>query len=104
MAEIIVKQNGGLHGNVNISGSKNASLPILAACLLSDGKKRISNVPELSDIDTMCLLLEESGAVTEKSRNTIEIDCEKITNKLSEYSLVNKLRGSFLLAGPLLFR
>ena len=104
MAEIIVKQNGGLHGNVNISGSKNASLPILAACLLSDGKKRISNVPELSDIDTMCLLLEESGAKTEKCENYINIDCAKITNKLSEYSLVNKLRGSFLLAGPLLAR
>ena len=104
MSEIIVKPNGKLNGDIKISGSKNASLPIMAACLLTEGKNVLSNIPELSDIDTMCSQLEESGAKINKNGDNIEIECAKISNKLSECSPVNKLRGSFLLAGPLLSR
>lgn len=104
MSELIVKPNGKLSGNIQISGSKNASLPIMAACLLTKGKNILFNIPELSDIDIMCCLLEESGAKLSKNKNSLEIDCSNISNRLSEYNLVNKLRGSFLLAGPLLSR
>ncbi len=104
MPEIIVKKKNRLKGSVGISGSKNASLPIMAACLLAEGKSRLFNVPRLRDITTMCSLLEESGAYIWDNIDFLEIDCEKIVINSADYSLVNKLRGSFLLAGPLLAR
>ncbi len=104
MPEIIVKPNGSLKGDIKVSGSKNASLPIMAACLLCEGKNRLFNVPELSDIDAMCYLLEKTGAKIFKTNDYMEIDCTNISNSLSDCRLVNKLRGSFLIAGPLLAR
>lgn len=104
MSEIIIKPNGKLNGNIKISGSKNASLPIMAACLLNSGKTRLFNVPDLSDINTMCILLEETGAIVLHEKNHIEINSENISNHCSDYNLANKLRGSFLISGPLLAR
>jgi len=104
MSELVIKPNGKLTGKINISGSKNASLPIMAACLLTHGKNRLSNIPDLSDINTMCCLLEGTGAVISKEKNSVSIDCTNIKNHCSEYNLVNKLRGSFLISGPLLAR
>lgn len=104
MSEIIIKPKGKLSGNIKISGSKNASLPIMAACLLTNGKNRIFNVPKLSDINTMCILLEETGAIVSQNENYIEIDSSNISNPHSDYNLANKLRGSFLISGPLLAR
>ncbi len=103
MSELIVKRKEALMGNVDISGSKNSSLPIMAACVLAEGKSRLFNVPDLSDIKTMCRLMEESGSEVEKKGQELEIDCSGISGKLS-YDMVSKLRGSFLLAGPLLAR
>lgn len=104
MSEIIIKPNGKLKGNIKISGSKNASLPTMAACLLTNGKNQIFNVPELSDINTMCILLEETGAIVSHNEKYIEIDSTNISNPCSDYNLANKLRGSFLISGPLLAR
>lgn len=104
MPEIIVKPNGNLKGTVKISGSKNASLPIMAACLLTHGKNQLYNVPHLSDITAMCELLSDTGAIININTEHIEIDTENIVNNLCPYNLVNRLRGSFLLAGPLLAR
>lgn len=104
MSELVIKPNGRLNGNVNISGSKNASLPIMAACLLTPGKNHISNIPDLSDINTMCCLLEQTGAIISKNKEYLSFDCSNISNHCADYNLVNKLRGSFLIAGPLLAR
>ncbi len=104
MQELLVKPKGKLTGEVTVSGSKNSSLPIMAACLLCEGKNRIFNVPDLSDITTMCHLLDESGASISKGSDFFDIDCQNISNRLSEFSMSNKLRGSFLLSGPLLAR
>ncbi len=104
MPEIIVKPSGALRGSVRVSGSKNASLPIMAACLLTQGTNRLYNIPQLSDISTMCELLADSGAKISLTPEYIEINTENITNNLCLYNLVNRLRGSFLLAGPLLSR
>ncbi len=104
MPEIIVKHGGSLCGSVKISGSKNASLPIMAACLLTCGKNRLYNIPHLSDITAMCELLVGTGADIGVAADYIEINTEKIVNDLCPYNLVNRLRGSFLLAGPLLAR
>ena len=104
MSNIIVKNSGQLSGEVEISGSKNSSLPILAACLLTDGTNIIKNVPDLSDIRVMNNLLESLGAEISTYPNEIRINCEKVSNYTTPYELVGKMRGSFLLAGALLSR
>ena len=104
MSNIIVKNSGQLFGDVLISGSKNSSLPILAACILTHGTNVIHNIPNLSDINVMYSLLEGLGAnIDIKNKKTV-IDCEKISNYTTPYELVGKMRGSFLLAGALLAR
>ncbi|MBR0278049.1 MAG: UDP-N-acetylglucosamine 1-carboxyvinyltransferase [Clostridia bacterium] len=98
--------NGGkpLYGSIEINGSKNAALPILAATLLADGECRISNVPDLLDIKNMCELLSCLGCETERRFGIYEIFCHKLQNDVMSYETVNKLRASFLVAGPLLSR
>lgn len=104
MSEITVQNSGNLKGEVEISGSKNSSLPILAACILTKGKNIISNLPNLSDINVMYNLLEALGARIDKHKSETCVDCENITSRTTPYELVGKMRGSFLLAGPLLAR
>lgn len=104
MSEIIVQNSGSLKGCVEISGSKNSSLPILAGCILTKGKNVLLNIPNLSDINVMFGLLKELGAKITHSANCFEIDCENICSCTAPYELVGKMRASFLLAGPLLSR
>ena len=95
-----------LKGEVRISGSKNASLPILAATLLSDKKIILSNLPKVKDIETMMLLLKSlnSNIKTFKNKNSILIE-NKIKNKtFASYSLVKTMRAGILVLGPLLSR
>ena len=95
MSRIIVKNNGSLRGNVTISGSKNSSLPILAACILTNGKNIISGVPNLSDITTMYNLLEALGVNIDIHKDSVSVDCSNIVNYTTPYELVGKMRGSF---------
>ena len=104
MSRIIVKNNGSLSGKVCISGSKNSSLPILAACILTKGKNIISGVPDLSDISTMYSLLESLGVKIDVHKDRVVLDCKNIVHYTTPYELVGKMRGSFLLAGALLSR
>lgn len=104
MSQILIKPNGALKGTVNISGSKNASLPIMAACLLTPEKNTLLNIPHLSDISAMCELLAASGAEILIFDESLEIKAEKLTFAPCRSAPANKLRGSFLLAGPLLAR
>lgn len=104
MTELVVKPNGNLTGDITVSGSKNATLPIMAACLMTDGVTTLYNVPDLSDIGIMCQLLEESGARISKNKNTVTADCSSVSEHSAHYNLASSLRGSFLLAGPLLSR
>lgn len=94
-----------LSGAVDISGSKNSALPILAASLLTDGISEISNVPNLSDTQNMCSLISYSGAVCTRTDNgSLLIDAKNFTMNSAPYELVNKLRASFLIIGPALLR
>ena len=95
-----------LKGYVKISGSKNASLPILAATLLSDKKIYLSNIPRVKDIQTMLSLLSSFGSKIKinKKKNTVEINNSKITKTLASYSLVKTMRAGILVLGPLLAR
>ncbi len=104
MEKIIVKKSPPLSGSVSVNGSKNASLPILAASLLCNGDCRIKNVASLSDVNLMCSLLESLGANISQNNNEITISTKKIKSHIAPYELVSKMRASFLVMGPLLAR
>ena len=91
-----------LKGQVKISGSKNASLPILAATLLSKKKIYLKNLPKVKDIETMLVLLESLGARIKKSKDKIIIDNSSQKKHFASYNLVKTMRGSILVLGPLL--
>ncbi len=93
-----------LKGKIKISGSKNASLPILAATLLTDKKLQISNIPKLADIHSMISLLRSLNTKIEFSKNCCLIKSNKPDSLNVSYDLVRKMRASFLILGPLLAR
>ncbi len=93
-----------LKGKVKISGSKNASLPILAATLLSSKKNYIINLPKVKDIETMLILLESLGSKIKKIGNKILIDNTNQNKTFASYNLVKTMRAGILVLGPLLAR
>ncbi len=104
LEKIIVKKSPPLSGSISVNGSKNASLPILAASLLCTGSCRIKNVAPLSDVNLMCALLESFGANILREESEITISTAKIKSHIAPYELVSKMRASFLVMGPLLAR
>ena len=105
MAKIVITGGEPLNGEVQISGAKNAVLPILAATLLADGPISIGNVPHLHDVTTTMELLGAMGVqlmVDEKL--TITADPRFITSTVAPYELVKTMRASILVLGPLLAR
>jgi UDP-N-acetylglucosamine 1-carboxyvinyltransferase len=94
-----------LEGEIRISGSKNAALPILAGCLLADGPVTVANVPHLQDVTTMIELLGSMGvSVTVDEKMRIEVDASTIQRHFAPYQLVKTMRASILVLGPLLAR
>ena len=93
-----------LEGQVRVSGSKNAALPIIAASLLTNEPIELTNVPNIEDIATMEHILHFIGVETEFEGNTMKIHAKDIANVEIEHELVSKLRASILLLGPLLAR
>ncbi|MFV0517877.1 MAG: UDP-N-acetylglucosamine 1-carboxyvinyltransferase [Aminipila sp.] len=106
MAKYLVQKSGPLSGEVTISGSKNAVLPIMAAAILSDELCELSEVPALRDVDVMCKLLKSLGAEVkaEFNENRLEIATKNIVTDEAPYELVKKMRASILAMGPLLAR
>lgn len=107
MDSLIIKGGIPLKGNINISGAKNAALPIMAASLLTD-KLTIHNVPKLTDITTMMSLLKEVGSNITTTYHpdhlSIEIDNSNVNNFIAPYDIVRKMRASIWVLGPLLAR
>ncbi len=91
-----------LKGQIKISGSKNASLPILAATLLSNKKITLKNLPKVRDIETMLLLLKSLGSKIKYDKNKILIDNGNQKKKFASYNLVKTMRAGILVLGPLL--
>ncbi|MDB9757831.1 UDP-N-acetylglucosamine 1-carboxyvinyltransferase [Candidatus Pelagibacter ubique] len=91
-----------LKGQIRISGSKNASLPILAATLLSNKKISLANLPRVKDIETMILLLKSLGSIIEDNKKELIIKNTKQTKTFAAYSLVKTMRAGILVLGPLL--
>ncbi len=94
-----------LYGDVHISGAKNAALPILCACLLTDEPVILHNVPDLHDIKTLIKLLVKIGAdIQYKSPTTIVVHTKNIIQPIASYDIVKTMRASILVLGPLLAR
>ena len=93
-----------LKGQVKISGSKNASLPILAATLLSNKKVYLKNLPKVKDIETMLLLLQSLGSKIKKIKDKTVIDNSNQNKTFASYNLVKTMRAGILVLGPLLAR
>jgi UDP-N-acetylglucosamine 1-carboxyvinyltransferase len=104
MDKIIIQGGVPLVGKVNISGSKNAALPILVSSLLTDGMNTYTNVPDLRDIHSIQQLLAHLGASVESHHNTVTIDASGLNNTVAPYDLVRKMRASILVLGPLVAR
>ena len=91
-----------LKGQINISGSKNASLPILAATLLSDKKVYLKNLPKVKDIETMIHLLKSLGSKIKFRKKELIIDNSNQKKNFASYNLVKTMRAGILVLGPLL--
>ena len=91
-----------LRGQINISGSKNASLPILAATLLSTKKVYLDNLPKVQDIKTMISLLQSLGSSIKFNKKRLIVNNQKQNKKFASYTLVKTMRAGILVLGPLL--
>ncbi|MCB1061724.1 MAG: UDP-N-acetylglucosamine 1-carboxyvinyltransferase, partial [Verrucomicrobiae bacterium] len=104
MEKLIVHGGAKLTGSVNISGSKNAALPILAATLLTREKCIIRRVPDVSDTNYMLQILQNLGAEVERASGTVTVKAETLKGSEAPYELVRKMRASICVMGPLLAR
>lgn len=106
MAKFLVQKSGPLTGEVTISGSKNAVLPIMAATLLTEEKCEIKDAPALRDVEVMCRLLESLGANVSKDldHNIVEIEAREKISYEAPFDLVKMMRASILVLGALLLR
>jgi UDP-N-acetylglucosamine 1-carboxyvinyltransferase len=105
MSTLLIEGGHRLQGRVAVEGNKNAALPLLAACLLTEDECVLENVPRIGDVDVMARLLLDVGAEVDGiGSTTLRIRTPKVTNCEPDRSLVGRLRGSVLLLGPLLAR
>ena len=102
MDKLVIEGGKRLEGTVEISGAKNACLPILAATLLSDDKSVIRNIPALKDMSTMLKILKDLGAKVEQKGSVITVEPDGYKNYRAAYELVSTMRASICVLGPLL--
>jgi len=109
MDRICVKGGSRLNGAIEISGAKNAALPLMVTSLLTDEPLELTNVPRLADIASLSAILEQHGTeitsnVASGAGTHLTLHTKDITSTLAPYDLVRKMRASFLVAGPLIAR
>jgi UDP-N-acetylglucosamine 1-carboxyvinyltransferase len=105
MSSLLIEGGRRLRGRLEVGGNKNAALPLLAACLLTDRECVLTNVPRIADVAVMAQLLEDLGATVEGvGTTTLKVRCDSIRKVEPDPALVGRLRGSVLLMGPLLAR
>jgi len=105
MSTLVIEGGHRLHGRLDVEGNKNAALPLIAACLLTEQTCVLSNVPRIADVEVMCRLLLDLGAEVDGiGTTTLRICCKEVTKDEPDRALVGRLRGSVLLMGPLLAR
>lgn len=104
MKYLKIENSTNLSGEIEISGAKNAALPLLASTILSSNPIKIGNLPNVVDINTMLKLLEKLGSKYEKNQNELLIDTKEINETKATYDIVKTMRASILVLGPLLSR
>jgi UDP-N-acetylglucosamine 1-carboxyvinyltransferase len=102
MDKFVIEGGKPLKGEIRVSGSKNATLPILAATLLTDEPCEIKNVPKLRDTTTMLKILKALGKNVETFKDRILITSSGTLNHVADYKMISTMRGSFCVLGPLL--
>lgn len=93
-----------LHGEVEVSGAKNAALKLIAAALLAPGRSTLHNVPRIKDVNTMCAVLDGLGAGAEFEGDALHVDADRIDSYTAPYELVRQMRASLVVLGPLIAR
>jgi UDP-N-acetylglucosamine 1-carboxyvinyltransferase len=101
--KIVIEGGKPLYGDVQISGAKNAALPVMVSALLTEGTNTFHNIPDLVDIKTIKKLLKNMGAQVD-GNETCQINADKITSCDAPYDLVKTMRASILVLGPLVAR
>jgi UDP-N-acetylglucosamine 1-carboxyvinyltransferase len=104
MDKIVIEGGIPLEGEVRVSGSKNAALPIIAACMLTGGWHCLENIPRLRDIDTIKEITSHIGMAFEEDGHYLKVNSDNITSHVASYRLVKTMRASVLVLGPLLSR
>src|SRR5258706_700373 len=105
MSTLLIEGGQRLCGAVDVEGNKNATLPLLAACLLTSDECVLTNVPRISDVEVMARLLIDLGATVDGiGTTTLRVRCPTVVKDEPDAALVGRLRGSVLLFGPLLAR
>jgi len=104
MDKIVIRGGERLIGEVEVSGSKNATLPIFVSCLLSGGENRFFNVPNLRDVQTIIKVLNNLGVNVSKEGEAYRIHAKEVSNFEAPYDLVKTMRASILVLGPLVAR
>ena len=104
MSKFIIQGGKRLEGEVKISGSKNAALPIIAATVLNGGKTTLYNVPDIHDVQTMFEIIKDIGGNVIKKKNKVIIDTSTIHTYEIPDNLMRQMRSSVILAGALIGR
>lgn len=105
MARFVIEGGRPLHGTIDVEANKNAVLPMMAACLLTDDDCLLDNVPRIADVATMTAILQELGATVEQlDAHSLRINCRDLSRATPPAHLVERLRASIVLMGPLLAR
>ena len=104
MSKFIINGGQKLKGEITISGSKNASLPIIAATILNSGKTTLYNVPNINDVETMFEIIQEMGGKITRKNKKVIIDTYNVHKFEIPDELMRKMRSSVILAGALIGR
>ena len=104
MDRIRIEGGHPLNGEISVSGSKNAALPQMVACLLASGTSTLRNVPDLRDVQTMAEVLQSLGAEVEFENGRVAINAKGFANSEAPYDMVRKMRASVYVLGPMLAR
>jgi UDP-N-acetylglucosamine 1-carboxyvinyltransferase len=104
MDKLLIEGGHRLHGEAEMSGAKNAALPILCAALLTREPLTLTNVPQLNDIGTMLKLLVQMGVAVRREGSTVTLDASGLNNPVAPYEMVKTMRASILVLGPLVAR
>lgn len=99
--EFVIQPSGPLSGRLAVSGAKNSVLKLMAATTMARGRHVLYNVPDIDDVGVMCRLLESMGAATERRKGVVEIEIGDM-NPVAPFELVDQMRASTALLGPLL--